>query len=130
MHRDVKPSNLLLASNGCIKLADFGLARAMMPATDNPRYTHAVATRWYRAPELLYGAREYGNAVDMWAVGMVLAEVLGMVIHPGLPAGRAGFTCNPCCSTASMVSIHTLPRLIGHRQQLVVVGQCVIVQGM
>lgn len=40
-------------------------------------YTHAVATRWYRAPELLYGARSYGPAVDMWAAGCVFAELLG-----------------------------------------------------
>ncbi|GFR46399.1 hypothetical protein Agub_g7981 [Astrephomene gubernaculifera] len=78
MHRDIKPSNTLLsASSGTLKLADCGLARPH-DGGERPAYTHAVATRWYRAPELLYGARCYGPAVDTWALGLVWAELLGL----------------------------------------------------
>ena len=77
MHRDLKPSNLLLTEGGLLKLADFGMARQVSAGTTRPLYSHAVATRWYRAPEVLYGAREYGAEVDIWAVGCIFAELLG-----------------------------------------------------
>lgn len=57
MHRDLKPANLLISSSGHLKLADFGLARVFAGKEDRS-YSHQVATRWYRAPELLYGARK------------------------------------------------------------------------
>ncbi|XP_067084319.1 cyclin-dependent kinase 7 isoform X4 [Osmerus mordax] len=71
---DLKPNNLLLDENGVLKLADFGLAKAF--GSPNRVYTHQVVTRWYRSPELLFGARMYGVGVDMWAVGCILAELL------------------------------------------------------
>ncbi|MFH4977475.1 hypothetical protein AB6A40_004184 [Gnathostoma spinigerum] len=74
LHRDLKPNNLLMNSHGRIKLADFGLARFF--GSPNRNYTHQVVTRWYRAPELLYGARAYGTGVDIWAVGCIIAELL------------------------------------------------------
>ncbi len=82
MHRDIKPSNLLVTQNGVLKLADFGLARVF--AADKYTYSHQVATRWYRAPELLYGSRSYDPAVDLWAAGCVLGEMLnGSPLFPG-----------------------------------------------
>ncbi|XP_072016760.1 cyclin-dependent kinase 20-like [Amphiura filiformis] len=75
MHRDLKPANLLISESGHLKLADFGLARVF--STDEGRqYSHQVATRWYRAPELLYGARKYDEGVDIWAVGCIFGELL------------------------------------------------------
>uniref|UniRef100_A0A2I3H5J5 Protein kinase domain-containing protein n=1 Tax=Nomascus leucogenys TaxID=61853 RepID=A0A2I3H5J5_NOMLE len=74
METDLEPSNLLLDENGVLKLADFGLAKSF--GSPNRAYTHEVATRWYQAPELLFGARKYGVGVDMWAVGCILAELL------------------------------------------------------
>ncbi|XP_013404399.1 cyclin-dependent kinase 20-like [Lingula anatina] len=75
MHRDLKPANLLISSTGHLKIADFGLARVFQNE-GNRQYSHQVATRWYRAPELLYGARKYDEGVDLWAVGCILGELL------------------------------------------------------
>uniref|UniRef100_A0A8C5DAK1 Cyclin-dependent kinase 7 n=1 Tax=Gouania willdenowi TaxID=441366 RepID=A0A8C5DAK1_GOUWI len=71
---DLKPNNLLLDGSGVLKLADFGLAKSF--GSPSRVYTHQVVTRWYRSPELLFGARMYGVGVDMWAVGCILAELL------------------------------------------------------
>ena len=55
LHRDLKPNNLLVNRRGILKIGDFGLAKAY--GSPNRQYTHIVVTRWYRAPELLFGAR-------------------------------------------------------------------------
>jgi len=57
LHRDLKPNNLLISKDGVLRLADFGLAREF--ADPRARMTSQVVTRWYRAPELLMGARAY-----------------------------------------------------------------------
>uniref|UniRef100_A0A3P9JDA6 Cyclin-dependent kinase 20 n=1 Tax=Oryzias latipes TaxID=8090 RepID=A0A3P9JDA6_ORYLA len=75
MHRDLKPANLLISSSGHLKIADFGLAR-LFSYEGRRLYSHQVATRWYRAPELLYGARRYDQGVDLWAVGCIFGELL------------------------------------------------------
>jgi serine/threonine protein kinase len=76
IHRDVKGANILISSSGQVKLADFGLARIFYPGDDKVNYTNRVVTLWYRAPELLLGARNYTEAVDMWSVGCVFAEMV------------------------------------------------------
>lgn len=73
-HRDLKPSNLLVNSNCDLKIADFGLARAVGDA--NPALTAYVTTRWYRAPEIMLSWTEYTSAVDVWSVGCILGEIL------------------------------------------------------
>jgi cell cycle related kinase len=80
LHRDLKPANVLISKGGVLKLADFGLSRCK---TDRP-VSHQVATRWYRSPELLYGAREYDERLDLWAVGCIFGELLNQSpIFPG-----------------------------------------------
>ncbi|UYV80505.1 CDK7 [Cordylochernes scorpioides] len=74
LHRDLKPNNLLIDSSGILKIGDFGLAKIF--GSPNRIYTHQVVTRWYRAPELLFGARQYGIGVDIWSVGCIFAELL------------------------------------------------------
>uniref|UniRef100_A0ABM0GQE0 Cyclin-dependent kinase-like 2-like n=1 Tax=Saccoglossus kowalevskii TaxID=10224 RepID=A0ABM0GQE0_SACKO len=82
IHRDVKPENILVSKSGVVKLCDFGFARTL--ASQGEAYTDYVATRWYRAPELLVGDTKYGRAVDIWAVGCLLAEMLsGEPLFPG-----------------------------------------------
>ena len=73
----MKAANLLISNTGSLKIADFGLARAfdpnIVPKDGHPvkerKYTNCVVTRWYRPPELLLGARQYGGEVDMWGIG-------------------------------------------------------------
>ena len=78
MHRDLKPRNLLINSNCDLKICDFGLARAMIPEmkVKSMNMTDYVATRWYRAPELLLSMREYNESVDIWSVGCIFAELI------------------------------------------------------
>jgi len=110
LHRDIKPSNLLLNSDCHVKLCDFGLCRSLAEssATSSPVRNDAaadplcplfdsccislsqvltdyVATRWYRAPEILLGSTRYNKGVDMWSLGCILGEMLiGKPIFPGV----------------------------------------------
>ncbi|KAG9322799.1 hypothetical protein KVV02_005547 [Mortierella alpina] len=84
LHRDLKTSNLLLNNQGEIKVADFGLARRY--GEPQGIMTQPVVTLWYRAPELLLGAKEYTTAIDMWSIGCIFAELVNN--EPLLP-GRS-----------------------------------------
>ncbi|POV98779.1 hypothetical protein PSHT_13865 [Puccinia striiformis] len=77
IHRDLKPSNLLLNANCDLKVCDFGLARSVRTAEQETGFmTEYVATRWYRAPEIMLTFKQYTKAIDVWSVGCILAEML------------------------------------------------------
>ncbi|KAI4338503.1 hypothetical protein MLD38_023553 [Melastoma candidum] len=83
LHRDIKGSNLLIDNDGVLKIADFGLASFFDPNHKQPM-TSRVVTLWYRPPELLLGATDYGVGVDLWSAGCIIAELLaGKPIMPG-----------------------------------------------
>lgn len=74
IHRDLKPQNILVSTDGNLKIADFGLARAFVPPI-RP-FTHEVVTLWYRSPEILLGCKIYSLPVDLWSIGAILAEMV------------------------------------------------------
>ena len=86
LHRDLKPRNLLVNSNCDLKICDFGLARSNINNLMTPSaiLTDYIATRWYRAPEVILSWRQYTGAIDVWSVGCILAELIKR--RPLLPA--------------------------------------------
>jgi len=79
IHRDLKPSNIAVNEDCELKILDFGLARPT-----ETEMTGYVATRWYRAPEIMLNWMHYNQTVDIWSVGCIMAEMLtGKTIFPG-----------------------------------------------
>lgn len=76
LHRDIKPSNILIDDNCHIKLCDFGLCRSVDETFGTLELTDYVMTRWYRAPEVLFGSKKYTKGVDLWSVGCIIGEML------------------------------------------------------
>ncbi|KNC52332.1 CMGC/GSK protein kinase [Thecamonas trahens ATCC 50062] len=81
-HRDIKPQNLLCnAETGVLKLCDFGSAKYLVPGEANVSY---ICSRYYRAPELIFGSTTYTTDIDVWSLGCVIAELLlGHPLFPG-----------------------------------------------
>lgn len=87
IHRDIKPSNIMLDHANQVKLIDYGCARVDISQIEEykdwfdhikQRFSLEVGTRWYKAPEMLLGSKQYDKSVDVWAIGWVFAELMKM----------------------------------------------------
>ena len=78
LHRDLKPGNLLITRRGELKITDFGTAKIICD-TEGPR-SSGICSLWYQSPELLFGTKHYGKAMDIWSVGCIFAELLNKKI--------------------------------------------------
>ena len=84
-HRDLKPENILMNSQGVVKICDFGSAKVLSGEGLNTPY---IVSRYYRAPELILACSDYTHAIDVWAIGCILAEFLTRrPIFPGKTEG-------------------------------------------
>ncbi|KAG5860442.1 cyclin-dependent protein kinase [Encephalitozoon hellem] len=82
VHRDLKPQNILVTSDGVLKIADFGLSRSLEIRV--PPYSSEVVTLWYRSPELLMGSTSYKFYVDIWSLGCIIYEMITLEpLFPG-----------------------------------------------
>uniref|UniRef100_A0A914YSY9 Protein kinase domain-containing protein n=1 Tax=Panagrolaimus superbus TaxID=310955 RepID=A0A914YSY9_9BILA len=115
-HRDIKPSNLLVDDeSGILKLADFGNAKKLICTEEYPPYQ---VTRYYRAPELVFGSKKYTTKVDVWAAGCVLGELLiGKPLFPGTSSHDQGKLLvdifgYPSSEHLKAMSVEQRPRLI------------------
>ncbi|KAL0332619.1 UNVERIFIED_CONTAM: Cyclin-dependent kinase E-1 [Sesamum calycinum] len=115
VHRDLKPSNILVMGDGeeqgVVKIADFGLARIYQAPLKPLSENGVVVTIWYRAPELLLGAKHYTSAVDMWAVGCIFAELL--TLKPLFQGQEVKGTPNPF----QLDQLDKIFKVLGHPTQ-------------
>eukprot|EP00760_Papus_ankaliazontas_P028038 PhM_4_TR3497/c0_g1_i1/m.60907/K08829/MAK; male germ cell-associated kinase len=104
-HRDIKPENILCVPDGdqC-KIADFGLAREIR---SRPPFTDYVSTRWYRAPELLLRSTTYNSPVDLWAVGVLMAELY--TLRPLFPGTSESDELFKICSVLGTPTMQLWP---------------------
>uniref|UniRef100_A0A7S1IRK4 Protein kinase domain-containing protein n=1 Tax=Eutreptiella gymnastica TaxID=73025 RepID=A0A7S1IRK4_9EUGL len=100
-HRDLKPENLLVAGD-VVKVADFGLAREIR---SRPPYTEYVSTRWYRAPEILLHSFNYNSPIDLWASGVIMAELY--MLRPLFPGTSESDQIFKICSVMGTPTPHT-----------------------
>ncbi|KAK7087672.1 uncharacterized protein [Littorina saxatilis] len=129
VHRDLKPSNLLVNEDCHVRIGDFGMARGVNSQPDAPSHymTQYVATRWYRAPEILLSLLEYGTAVDMWSVGCIFAEMLGRKhLFPGkdyltqvkLVLGLLGTPSEAVLGNCQSEVLKRIIKSLGHHQPM------------
>lgn len=84
MHRDLKPSNVFIDFNSTIKLGDFGSCKVIKNSNDKSPNTPLIGTKWYKAPEIIMGWKDYDKSVDIWSFGCLIAELyLLEPIFPG-----------------------------------------------
>jgi mitogen-activated protein kinase 15 len=87
IHRDIKPSNILVNEECNAKVCDFGLIRSLSAEAEAEQetvLTEYIATRWYRAPEILLGSKKYSTAADVWSFGCLIGELFsGKPMFPG-----------------------------------------------
>ncbi|EDQ87760.1 uncharacterized protein MONBRDRAFT_33116 [Monosiga brevicollis MX1] len=80
LHRDLKPANVFLTRGGSIKIGDLGMARVFVaPPKAFSDVDPVVVTYWYRAPEIMLGAKHYTKAIDIWSIGCIFAELINLV---------------------------------------------------
>jgi len=111
-HRDLKPQNILINENCTVKLCDFGLSRGAPTkkgTSESRKLTSHVVTRWYRAPEVIFLTSEYTSSIDIWSIGCIFAELLGMlrenmVLAKGRMPLFPGISCFPLSPQKSDMS--------------------------
>jgi serine/threonine protein kinase len=82
-HRDLKPENLVLRGDECLKITDFGIIKEQASVKFAP-CTEYIATRWYRAPEVVLRSKVYDSKIDIFAIGCIMAEMYSLVpLFPG-----------------------------------------------
>jgi serine/threonine protein kinase len=114
LHRDLKPRNLLVNANCDLKICDFGLARPVIGdiRVNTSQMTDYVATRWYRAPELLLTYKTYTSAMDVWSVGCIFGElILRKPLLPGTDSNQQLEIIFNLIGTPSIEDIHKIPLL-------------------